>query len=431
MVLTQLPRIPPKDIAVFLDVDIAFLGRFGDVIAAEMADVDLAFMNESTLDVPALVNFGFFAARNSPGVMQFLRNVRDGIRPERHDQAVCQELLPTCKVRWKKLPLAFANTNTLNRDDGRRAVLFHAINTAPSRGRTSLQLKTRLLSDVLARRLSREVVVARHTEDPAWLSKLQLPYIVYDKSPTTLCGAVPLRNVGREANTYLEHICRHYGDLAKETCFVQGRPFDHVQNFGSEVAKPCDGFLEFNSLELECSPEYTEFDGATPLSSAWRCLFPGVAPPEKFRFRAGAQFAVTRDRILSRPLAFYEQALALSRWTWGPWLLERMWPYIFGLWPETSACASYSRRTQALEKLVPALTSTSEDIHRQKLHLDTPALYKPGSPRSIFAILGAIYEECQERPDLQRLVLEATGLALHIEAAHVNKANTDVNKVDV
>jgi len=60
------------------------------------------------------------------------------------------------------------------------------------------------------------------------------------------------------------------------------------------------------------------------------------ATPQHFHFAAGAQFAVSKHTILSRPREFYAQLLRLARVSHKdqqcsqmPYVLERLWAYIF------------------------------------------------------------------------------------------------------
>ena len=80
-----------------------------------------------------------------------------------------------------------------------------------------------------------EIVVARYNEDTSWL----VPYLehgihitVYNKGPEFThdprITVLPLPNIGREAHTYLHHVCRNYNSLADVTIFIQGCIEDHV-----------------------------------------------------------------------------------------------------------------------------------------------------------------------------------------------------------
>jgi hypothetical protein len=78
-----------------------------------------------------------------------------------------------------------------------------------------------------------QLVVARYSEDLSWLRNIPgaVAPFVYDKGDALFPGAVPLVNAGREAHTYLHHICERYNDLADVTVFCQGKPFDHAFDF--------------------------------------------------------------------------------------------------------------------------------------------------------------------------------------------------------
>ena len=81
------------------------------------------------------------------------------------------------------------------------------------------------------------LVVARYKEDLAWLEKVPdgIDVIVYNKGPDTptvpRAEIVPLPNIGREADTYCQHIIRNYTRLHKRTIFSQGDPFTHSPDF--------------------------------------------------------------------------------------------------------------------------------------------------------------------------------------------------------
>ena len=62
-----------------------------------------------------------------------------------------------------------------------------------------------------------------------------------------------------------------------------------------------------------------------------RALF-GDDGPQEYTFRLGAQFAVPRDLIQSRPREFYERALQVSiDFPDAAHCFERSWPLVFGV----------------------------------------------------------------------------------------------------
>ena len=86
-----------------------------------------------------------------------------------------------------------------------------------------------------------KIVVARYTEDVAWLNQLseQVRITVYNKGPEIPDGVlrqgikvVPLKNWGRESGTYLHHLRKHFDPSADGfTVFTQGDPFEHSPGF--------------------------------------------------------------------------------------------------------------------------------------------------------------------------------------------------------
>lgn len=190
-----------------------------------------------------------------------------------------------------------------------------------------------------------ELVVSRFDEDLAWVPEaLRLlesdsaRATVYDKSPG---GNVA--NVGREAHTFLHHICERYDDgLADVTVFLQGDPAPHVPGRrtaqavagaalaalkappGEALAVPVAGY----GCDLECDAAGAPHHAALDLRGLSAEL--GLPPLRAYVFSPGAQYAATRGAIRHRPLEFWEAArrLAAER-PLGPWEFERLWPLLF------------------------------------------------------------------------------------------------------
>ena len=196
-------------------------------------------------------------------------------------------------------------------------------------------------------------VVARYNEDVSWTKDLQ-NVVLYDKSDRPVPGSVPLKNVGREADTYLRYIVEHYHRLPDFVAFLQGCPFEHmlgdnvVHGFvrpskaspflARKTNEPVDKYKELYFREyyhLLFGQEYTE-----PVIS---CSY-------------GAQWIVPRECITHRPIQFYRRLITMLEWNedfsggcrfyrketddhdpqsrFDPfiinaWTLERLWGYIF------------------------------------------------------------------------------------------------------
>lgn len=82
------------------------------------------------------------------------------------------------------------------------------------------------------------IVVARYTEDVAWLNQLPADarVFLYNKGPAIEPGTlredirvIPLRNTGRESGTYIHHLRHDFDASAGEfTVFTQADPFEHA-----------------------------------------------------------------------------------------------------------------------------------------------------------------------------------------------------------
>ena len=200
-----------------------------------------------------------------------------------------------------------------------------------------------------------QVVVARYQEDVSWTQGLRLPCLIYDKSGAA--GPLALPNIGREAHTYLTHIVRNYQGLAAYTVFVQADPFFHMKPVAT-----ADGLREGIARNIRLGVKFTGFawyklkcdrqgrphqmadpsqEGKwagwgkdIPVGRVYEALFAGDVP-EIFLTQAPAGLLfVARERILTRPLAFYQKALALveadpqDAENTGH-AFERLWPTIF------------------------------------------------------------------------------------------------------
>ncbi len=201
------------------------------------------------------------------------------------------------------------------------------------------------------------VVVARYREDVSWCDGFRgsAAVTVYDKSGAGAvdASAVPLPNVGREAHTYLHHVCAHYESLrpGDVTAFLQGSIRDHIPS----GADPCQYVAELahQAARDGLSGNHVRGDGVVsdfvirrhrgmPVHPTarderlglWyaRCFRAPLPPPHDIRWFPGAVFAVRNDRILARPLAMYRALLAEVDRDCNPvagHYMERCWHLLF------------------------------------------------------------------------------------------------------
>ncbi len=204
-----------------------------------------------------------------------------------------------------------------------------------------------------------KVIIARYREDVVWAEELGYDYVVYNKGGDSLENSTPLRNIGREAQTYLSHIVREYDNLADMNVFLQGDPFDHiddrergsVETLRTMLADVVDKSVPFKGLawfKLKCDglgqphdlhkPEnegrWAGWGRDIPVAEIFERLFDAVAPEQIIVRAPAGLFCVTRERLRTRPRAFYEYALKLveddplDEKNTGH-AMERLWQYIF------------------------------------------------------------------------------------------------------
>ena len=156
------------------------------------------------------------------------------------------------------------------------------------------------------------IVVARYNEDLEWTTQFS-NVIIYNKG-TQLSddfNQTCLNNVGREGHTYYKHICDNYDNLADYTIFLQGNPFDHSPNIISNLnnyVNNTDISIDFEFLSeriLLCNLSGCSHHHGIPLINTYEKIFDERKETMEFNFGVGAQFIVSKKRILKRPKEFY------------------------------------------------------------------------------------------------------------------------------
>ena len=156
------------------------------------------------------------------------------------------------------------------------------------------------------------IVVARYNEDVSWTKPFK-NVIIYNKG-TPLpydFNQKYLINVGREGHTYYKHIYDNYDNLADYTIFLQGNPFDHSPNIISNLNKyinNTDLSIDFEFLServLDCNLSGCRHHHGLPLINVYEKIFGERKTHMEFKFGAGAQFIVSKKKILQRPKEFY------------------------------------------------------------------------------------------------------------------------------
>lgn len=137
------------------------------------------------------------------------------------------------------------------------------------------------------------------------------------------------RNKGREANAYLTYIIEHYDNLPETVAFIHSHlsswhndqnaakalqllNIDFVQkngyaNFRCHTTPGCNPaeIQPFRNKKEQAGIDKHEAATERAFAKAWTELFNSTAVPEQIGVACCAQFAVSRDQILQRPLAHY------------------------------------------------------------------------------------------------------------------------------
>ena len=179
-----------------------------------------------------------------------------------------------------------------------------------------------------------KLVVSRYNEDLGWQENYN--NIVYNKG-YHLPNTVSLPNIGREGHTYMYHIVLNYDNLDDYTVFLQGNPFDHTRDLFSKLKefedlqdKP-DFFQLCHELLTDDEKGKPHHWDDIPVSNYYNDLF--KVPRKEFIYGSGAQFIVSKERILSRPKSFYTKIMNDLEESINPpcgYCYERMWHHIFG-----------------------------------------------------------------------------------------------------
>lgn len=175
--------------------------------------------------------------------------------------------------------------------------------------------------------------------------------IVYNKSgkpihfPNQRVVVRPLPNVGREGETYLNHIIHHYDTLSEYTLFIQDDVHNHIPNLAEFVQfckeciqnripfkmYPCtwreNGHVIQRTIHQGCCTLHT-----LPSVDAIRqaCNLHGIDVPDTYVTETCAFFIGHRSVIRNHPKEFY---VKLRTWLLmderNGYVLEHLWKLIF------------------------------------------------------------------------------------------------------
>ena len=207
--------------------------------------------------------------------------------------------------------------------------------------------------------LERVIMIASNNEDTSWIPIYlgDIPTVVYAKDNPDAVFNVP-GNKGKEATSYLKYIVDNYDALPDHTAFLHA----HRSSWHSPDIVPLIRNLNWNTAPFFNLAQHTlnntiymnltgTPDRPAPpaegkedmlvdnghIKKFWsECLEGEMGPvPPWIVDQCCAQFVVTRDQILERPLNFY---MGIFNWLqagkmddyWSSRVLEHTWHAIFG-----------------------------------------------------------------------------------------------------
>lgn len=205
-------------------------------------------------------------------------------------------------------------------------------------------------------RMSYHIVVARYNESVTWLDSHAEHVILFNKGePLGRANEIPLPNVGREADTYLQYVLRYYESLPDVVIFTQAKISDHLGSddvshllqFRDEAlaeGKSIAGLYEWVPNDTtDMGPRWNYRFGTYYLVNNYKenqpVMFDDwfkkvISPqyPQPLCFYPNALFSVKRELILNHDRAYYQRLLAELQHSSTPpeaHFFERSWFYIF------------------------------------------------------------------------------------------------------
>lgn len=185
-----------------------------------------------------------------------------------------------------------------------------------------------------------EICTSHYDENLDWLSKSPWPVSIVThqggapvpSDQASVIGTWVIPNRGFEATAYLKYIIERYDSLPEAVAFIHGHEEAPHQQGGRHM---------FDLIHEANINKY----GYVPLNNSWRCVISpsqmrnfmhrwhellNVPMPERFVVDTGAQFVVTRERILSNTKEQYQYLFDQIESKDDATILEHVWHYIFG-----------------------------------------------------------------------------------------------------
>lgn len=196
----------------------------------------------------------------------------------------------------------------------------------------------KIISQHIRKNMSYKIVASRYNENIDWLIPEMDNCIIFNKGETLgHSNEFSLKNVGREADAYLNYIIRAYDSLPDVVLFTKGDRSDisSLHQMRDEAVKrgfttPC----VFDTSCLSQQLEHTYLNKEVrPFNSWFETLF-GIPYPDPLMIYSNSFFAIQKKFILKKSREYYETLLEQVNYNSNPIeanFIERSWFYIFDL----------------------------------------------------------------------------------------------------
>ena len=169
--------------------------------------------------------------------------------------------------------------------------------------------------------MSLTIVTSHWKEDLTWLTKSKFPVVLIDKEGADPSPFVPqhvIPNLGRESTAYLKYIIENYDSLPEAVAFIHGHETAPHQNHDRPLLEVIEGanWAKYGFIPLGNTHWAEGFlDEFVPDPIRLNTFFQSLCIPTKggipdkgapWIYDLGAQFVVTRERILANPKKLYE-----------------------------------------------------------------------------------------------------------------------------
>jgi len=190
------------------------------------------------------------------------------------------------------------------------------------------------------------IVTSHWKEDLDWLENSKWPVVLIDKEgadPSWLTPQHVIPNFGQEVSAYLKYIIENYDSLPDHVAFIHGHEKAWHQYHDRPLLEVIEKariheyeFIPINNWFRTYEFLNEETDDYMKIEDMWsKYDFPFKKPPKYFQMDCplGAQFIVSRNRILRNPVNLYQnwyEKLKTDDKVRATTFFELMWHIIFG-----------------------------------------------------------------------------------------------------